>query len=600
MAGFHEPALRVLQSSALLEAIRESGIMSEKRLNQLQEAAQESGAPDDSEGLAKLLIEKKFITEFQSRCLLRGKSKELVVGRYVILDYMGKGAMGRVYRAWHRLLGRTVALKLLDPHYLTGSTALARFRREMQLVGRLDHPNIVRALDADRVGPMHYIAMELLRGQTLADRLRGRGALPPGEVAQHAIQTAAGLGHAHSQGVVHRDIKPSNLLLTHENQIKILDFGLARLVEKDNRGGALTSDGIAVGTPDYISPEQARMVAIDGRSDLYSLGCTMYHLLSGSLPFPGESSMDCLIGRITGTAVPLTKAKPGVPGALVAVIEKLMQSNPDDRFQTAEEAAEALRRILKPRVAAVGPSAAVPNVRAFDLEPPTPAAPPAPPVPIPVPAPMLPPLAPRSRPGPKPKSGFRFPSVEVLRSHPVRVSALAGAAALALFLIGSQVLRSQGTERPTAPARPTQRAAATAGPAALAATSVPAPVALTPPASIDAAGLVIESPANGSKVTTRTTLVGRFTREGWPIIYVQSTVSGQPWWLQAPVAEVKDGKFTVPVAFGDQFTPSGTKFRVVLAAARSREEAQAMGIGPQGYVIPAELFQSNEVVVELR
>ena len=173
----------------------------------------------------------------------------------------------------------------------------------------------------------------------------------------YASQAADGLAHAHARGVLHRDIKPSNLLLTEGRKLKILDFGLGTLLEKEDLPTALTTAGIAVGTPDYISPEQARMVKLDGRSDLYSLGCTMYHLLSGQLPFKGESSMDCIVGRITGKAVPISEVRPGLPPRLVQAIEKLMATNPDDRYQTADEAAAALRSLLRPKNAPAGPSA---------------------------------------------------------------------------------------------------------------------------------------------------------------------------------------------------------------------------------------------------
>ena len=155
--------------------------------------------------------------------------------------------------------------------------------------------------------------MEYTEGFTLDDLLKSRGALPPADVVYYGSQAAEGLAHAHGRGVLHRDIKPSNLLITQGKKLKLLDFGLGTLVEKDELTTALTSAGLAVGTPDYISPEQARMVKIDGRSDLYSLGCTLYHLLCGQLPFKGESSMDCLVGRLTGKSVPLAEVMPGLP-----------------------------------------------------------------------------------------------------------------------------------------------------------------------------------------------------------------------------------------------------------------------------------------------
>ena len=305
-------------------------------------------SPEPAE-LATRLVKDGVLTAFQARQILKGKSQGLVFGRYVILDFLGKGGMGTVYKAWHRMMGRVVALKILDPQRVANSQSLARFRHEMQLVGRLDHPNVVRAFDADRVGEYHFIAMEYVAGQNLEDLMKERGALPPADVVYFASQAADGLAHAHALGILHRDIKPSNLLLTDARKVKILDFGLGTLLEKDELPAALTAAGITVGTPDYLSPEQARMVKLDGRSDLYSLGCTMYHLISGQLPFKGESSMDCIVGRITGKGIPISQVRPGLPPRLIQAIEKLMATNPDDRYQTAEETAAALRTLLRPK-----------------------------------------------------------------------------------------------------------------------------------------------------------------------------------------------------------------------------------------------------------
>ena len=336
-------------SSEFLQAIRKSAVLSEKQFEKVEANVAEGNYPLEPAELASRLVKDGVLTAFQSRQILKGKSQGLVFGRYVILDFLGKGGMGSVYKAWHRMMGRVVALKILDPRCVSSRQSLARFRREMQLVGRLDHPNVVRAFDADRVGEYHFIAMEYVAGQNLEDLLKERGALPPADVAYFASQAADGLAHAHALGILHRDIKPSNLLLTDARKIKILDFGLGTLLEKDELPAALTAAGITVGTPDYLSPEQARMVKLDGRSDLYSLGCTMYHLISGQLPFKGESSMDCIVGRITGKAIPISQVRPGLPPRLVQAIEKLMATNPDDRYQTADEAAAALRSLLRPK-----------------------------------------------------------------------------------------------------------------------------------------------------------------------------------------------------------------------------------------------------------
>src|SRR4051794_6473209 len=335
--------------SGFVRAIRDSSILSGPQLEKLEADAAEDGQSAEPSDFASRLVKEGVLTEFQARQILKGKAQSLVFGRYVILDVLGRGAMARVYKAWHRMMGRVVALKILESKYVANPRSLARFHREMQLVGRLDHPNVVRAFDADRVGEHYFIAMEYTPGQTLQALLEERGALPPADVVYFASQAADGLAHAHAMGVLHRDVKPSNLLLTDARKVKVLDFGLGTLLEKEEVDTALTAAGITVGTPDYISPEQARMVKLDGRSDLYSLGCTMYHLISGQLPFKGESSRDGFGGGTPGRGIPIGRVGPGPPPGVVQTIEKLMALSADDRSQPAEEAAEALRSLLRPR-----------------------------------------------------------------------------------------------------------------------------------------------------------------------------------------------------------------------------------------------------------
>ena len=200
--------------SGFIEAIRGAYILSER---QIKRGGSEHGRRGVSLPAGRTgfdLVKDGLLTEYQSRQVLKGKSQSLVFGRYVILDFLGKGAMGKVYKARHRMMGRIVALKILDPRYVSNTKSLARFHREMQLVGRLDHPNVVRAFDADRIGDYYFIAMEYAAGQTLQDLLQEHGALPPADVVYFASQAADGLAHAHARGVLHRDIKPSNLLLT--------------------------------------------------------------------------------------------------------------------------------------------------------------------------------------------------------------------------------------------------------------------------------------------------------------------------------------------------------------------------------------------------
>jgi serine/threonine-protein kinase len=229
---------------------------------------------------------------------------------------------------------------------------VARFQREMKLVGRLDHPNVVRAYDADQINKVLYIVMEYATGHSLGELLKKR-LIPPAEMIDYAVQSALGLSHAHEQGIVHRDIKPSNILVTEDRKIKILDLGLGVLMEADAASTFATADGIAVGTVDYMSPEQACGREVDGRSDLYSLGCAMYHLITGVLPFPGSTPIERLGKRISGRHVPITTHLPDLSPQFVRVLDKLLAHKPHERFATAADAADALQGLLKPKARSV-------------------------------------------------------------------------------------------------------------------------------------------------------------------------------------------------------------------------------------------------------
>ncbi|HEV3167386.1 MAG TPA: serine/threonine-protein kinase [Isosphaeraceae bacterium] len=336
----------------LLPVIKRSGILPDRQFDEIRAKVLSGEYPNNSHALADRLVREGILTQYQTNRFLNNKSHGLLVGgRYVILDRLGSGSMGRVYKAHHLLMGREVALKIIAPEIVSNARVVARFQREMRLVGRLDDPHVVRAFDADQVDNILFIVMEYVPGQSLAQRLRSKGPLPPAEAVSYAAQAALGLSHAHEQGIVHRDIKPSNLLLTEDRQIKILDLGLGVLMEADNQVTFETADGIAVGTIDYMSPEQACGKEVDGRSDLYSLGCSMYHLMTGLLPFPGESPIERLGKRISGRPVPITDVLPNLPPRLVQAMDKLLAHKPHERYQTAGVAAEALQSLTRKRSA---------------------------------------------------------------------------------------------------------------------------------------------------------------------------------------------------------------------------------------------------------
>jgi serine/threonine-protein kinase len=353
MATFERPKPAGKVPMDLLPVIRASGVLSEKQLAEIKTKILQGDYPLDSVDLAERLVRENVLTSYQAKRFLNNRSQGLIVGRYIILDRIGSGSMGRVYKAHHIMMDRVVALKIIAPEIASNERVVARFQREMKLVGRLDHPNVVRAFDADQIQKVLYIVMEYVPGHSLGERLK-KGPIPALEMIEYAAQAAQGLAHAHAQGIVHRDIKPSNILLSNEGRIKILDLGLGILMEADNAATFATADGIAVGTVDYMSPEQACGREVDGRSDVYGLGCAMYHLMTGKLPFPGSSPIERLGKRISGRHVPITEHLSDIPPSFVRVLDKMMAHKPHERFAGAAELAEALQNLVRPRPKSLG------------------------------------------------------------------------------------------------------------------------------------------------------------------------------------------------------------------------------------------------------
>jgi serine/threonine-protein kinase len=324
--------------------LRKSQILSAEQLEEIERDLQPRHP--DAKALARALIERGWITAYQVNQLSQGKGKDLMLGQYLILERLGEGGMGQVFKARHSTMGRVVALKVLRKERLANPDALRRFHREIQAAARLSHPNVVLAYDADAYNNTHFFVMEYVDGIDLARLVRKSGPMPINKACNCIYQAALGLAHAHEHGLTHRDIKPHNLLLNRDGTVKILDMGLVRLghAESDSEVSALTQDGKVVGTPDYIAPEQARNShAADIRSDLYSLGCTLYFLLSGKVPFPGGGSLiEKLMRHQTEDPVPLRLVRPDIPAAVGAIVHKLMQRKPEQRYQTPEELAAAL------------------------------------------------------------------------------------------------------------------------------------------------------------------------------------------------------------------------------------------------------------------
>src|ERR1022692_214132 len=235
------------------------------------------GQTQDSREIAKALASWKLLTKFQAKMLLMGRNSGFFIGPYKILDQLGQGGMGRVYRAMHQTMNRVVALKVLTPQLVNTERAKELFLREVQAAAQLSHPNIVMAFDANETEGRHYLAMEYVAGPNLERYVKKHGSLPVGLACEIVFQTANGLQHAHEKGMVHRDIKPANLLLHQEPgsetiQVKILDFGLARLqqTDKTNSQTIMAKENTVMGTPDFLSPEQSKdLHEVDIRADLY-------------------------------------------------------------------------------------------------------------------------------------------------------------------------------------------------------------------------------------------------------------------------------------------------------------------------------------------
>jgi hypothetical protein len=268
--------------------------------------------------------------------------------RYRILELLGAGGMGVVFKAEHRLMERVVALKVINRKLIDHSAGVERFRLEAKAAARLAHPNIVTAHDADQAGDVHFLVMEFVDGAGVDRLIEKRGPLPVGHACYLAQQAALGLQHAFERGMVHRDIKPANLLLTTQGQVKILDFGLARFASETSVSEGLTPAGTVVGTPDYMAPEQARNPRrADIRADIYSLGCTLYHLLAGQVPFPGTTFMEKLFAHQEQVPAPLSTRRRDLPPGLEPVLGRMLARDPAQRYATPAEVALALAPYVK-------------------------------------------------------------------------------------------------------------------------------------------------------------------------------------------------------------------------------------------------------------
>ncbi len=332
-----------------VERLTQSGVMSAADLAKFQDSLPPAQRPRDVQALVTLLYRAGKLTKYQAKAVYEGKS--LVLGEYVVLDMLGEGGMGVVLKAQHRRMERVVAVKVLSAAAIKQAGAIERFQREVKAAARLSHPNIVTAYDAGEHAGTHYLVMEYVVGCDLSAIVKEQGPLPLRQAIDCMQQAARGLEYAHKHGVVHRNVKPSNLLLDHEGVVKILDMGLARLIEKIVDAAAameITGTGQILGTIDYMSPEQAEDVrSADHRSDIYSLGCTLFFLLTRRPAYVGETIMKRILAHRSEPIPSVTEFRPDCPETLDAAIRWMLAKRPEDRPQTMAEVIVALESCLE-------------------------------------------------------------------------------------------------------------------------------------------------------------------------------------------------------------------------------------------------------------
>ncbi|MEM7479181.1 MAG: serine/threonine-protein kinase, partial [Planctomycetota bacterium] len=268
--------------------------------------------------------------------------------RYSLQRQLGAGGMGAVYLARHERMGRDVAIKVIRPELTSNPKTVQRFQQEVQSAAMLSHRNVVTAFDADQADEIHFLVMEYVEGESLSQTVARKGPLSVAHACSYVLQAANGLKHAHEKGMIHRDVKPANLMRTPKGVVKVMDFGLARSVATEATPSELTASGVVLGTASFIAPEQAQDArAADERSDLYSLGCTLFYLLAGRTPFQKQSYVEQVVAHCTDTFPDIRELRNDIPSELFDVLAKLTQKDPGLRYQSAKDLTTELTPITK-------------------------------------------------------------------------------------------------------------------------------------------------------------------------------------------------------------------------------------------------------------
>jgi len=330
-----------------VRGVTESGILAAADLSATLEALGGEAGVSDAGVLARNMVDAGRLTPFQAEAILKGRLPDLCIGNYIVLNRLGAGGMGTVYKARHRSMKRVVALKILSRESAGQSSFAQRFQREVETIAQLIHPNIVMAFDAGETENGLFLVMELVDGRDLGSEVAEGGPLSTASALDCILQAARGLAYAHHHGVVHRDVKPANLLRDTAGLVKVADLGLARLTsETSSLNSSLTQAGSILGTADYIAPEQALdSTKIDHRVDIYSLGCTLFFLLAGRPLYSAGSLMALLLKHRDAPIPSLREARPDVPAELDEIHRRMAAKRPEHRYPTMDEVVDALEAV---------------------------------------------------------------------------------------------------------------------------------------------------------------------------------------------------------------------------------------------------------------
>lgn len=354
--------MAVIDSESVLNDLRRLPLLNPEQKARVVAAATRSNP--GPEKIVYRLVHRGWLTNFQAEALLTAKGKGLVFGDYVLLSKLGEGGMGVVFKARHLRLDRIDALKVIRTDRVGSSVVARRFQREIQLTADLNHPHIVKALDAGQVGKQFYLATEYVPGEDLTATVRREGVFLPADACLVIYQTALALQHIHERGLIHRDLKPSNIMREDRTRaVKVLDLGLCHSLNElsGSNAGTLTRDGVMLGTPDFMPPEQARNPhGVDIRADLYALGCTFFYLLTGRTPYEG-SPMEKLLQHASAPVPPLVLPRCPTPPALAEIVSCMMAKRPEDRFQTPQHLIGALLALRPGQPAPSGPGLPFPQ-----------------------------------------------------------------------------------------------------------------------------------------------------------------------------------------------------------------------------------------------